>query len=63
VGAPRKRDSQESPLLSSWCLKPYIYHHLMEQSFEKDTLEVTSPEANRIGAVHEKLKRTGNTER
>lgn len=38
----------------------------MEQSFEKDTLEVTSPyepEANRVSAVHEKLKRTGNTER
>lgn len=43
VGAPRKRDSQESPLFLGRCLKPYIYHHLVEQSFEKDTLEVTSP--------------------
>lgn len=44
VGVPRKRDSQESPLFPTTCqcLKPYIYHHLVKRSFEKETLEVTS---------------------
>jgi len=40
---PRERETLKSPpFFSSWCLKRYIYHHLVERSFEKETLEVAS---------------------
>lgn len=46
VGAPGKRGSQEPPLVPARSLKPYIYHHFVVASFEKETLPVTPRRPN-----------------